>query len=59
MQFDEIKNPELQEKLKSCKSADELVEIFESEGMELTDEQLDGIAGGSSWNCDIDDGGYY
>ena len=50
--------PELIEKAKACKDADELVELAKSEGIELTDEQLEGVAGGKSW-CDVDDGGYY
>ena len=46
MNFEDLKNPELQEKLKSAKTADELVELVKAEGMELTDEQLEAIAGG-------------
>ena len=48
MNFEDLKNPELQEKLKACKSPDELVELAKAEGMELTDEQLESIAGGDS-----------
>jgi hypothetical protein len=38
---------EQMEKARACKSTDELVELAESEGIELTAEQLDAIAGGS------------
>ena len=51
MNFEDLKNPELQEKLKSCKTAEELVALAEEQGVELSDEQLDSVAGGS-WKCD-------
>ena len=34
------------EKVKSCKSLDELLELAKEEGIELTDEQLSAISGG-------------
>lgn len=37
------------EKARACKSTDELVGLAKSEGIELSDEQLDSIAGGDSW----------
>ena len=37
------------EKAKACKTADELLDLAKAEGVELTDEQLEGIAGGSVW----------
>ena len=49
MNFEDLKNPEFQEKLKSAKTADELVELAKAEGMELTDDQLEAIAGGEDW----------
>lgn len=52
MQFDELKDPVLQEKLKTCQSAEELVALAAESGVELTDEELDGIAGGAFWDCD-------
>ena len=36
----------LKEKLKGCKSADELVTLLGEEGIKLADEQLEGLAGG-------------
>ena len=51
--------PEQMEKAKACTNSAEFIELAETEGVELNDEQLDAIAGGSSWNCDVDDGGYY
>ncbi|MBQ9005382.1 MAG: Nif11-like leader peptide family natural product precursor [Atopobiaceae bacterium] len=55
MNLDNI-NPELLEKAKACKSADELLELAKAEGVELSEEQLDAINGGNMWNwdCPID-----
>ena len=47
---------DLKAKVANCKTADELMTLAKSEGIELTDEQLDAISGGDSfWSCD----GYY
>ena len=48
--FSEL-TPEQMEKARECKSSDDLVELAKSEGVELTDEQLDAIAGGTWYNC--------
>ena len=50
MNFEDLKNPELQDKLKSVKTADELIELAKEEGVELTDEQVERISGGGLWN---------
>ena len=50
MNFEDL-SPELQEKARECTSTDELVELAKAEGVELTDDALDSIAGGSNWNC--------
>ena len=50
MNFDEL-TPELQEKVRTCKTAGELVALAESEGVELSDDQLEGLSGGAVWNC--------
>ena len=39
--FEDLKNPELQEKLKACETAEEQVALAEEQGIELTDEELD------------------
>ena len=49
MNFEDLKNPELQEKLAAAKTADELVALAKAEGMELTEGQLEAIAGGEDW----------
>jgi hypothetical protein len=48
MNFEDL-TPELQEKAKACKSPEELLALAKREGIELSDEQLEGIAGGQDW----------
>ena len=50
MNFEDLKNPELQEKLKVAKTPEELLAIAKEAGFELTDAQLDAVSGGA-W-CD-------
>ena len=60
MNFEDLKNPELQEKLKAAKTADELVELAQEHGMELTDEQVGAISGGDNeWYCPCNQPGAY
>ena len=49
MNFDDLKNPELQEKLKACGTVEELIALAKEEGIELSDEQLDTVSGGEEW----------
>lgn len=49
MNFDELHDPELQERLKNCKTPEEMLELAQEAGYELSDEQLEGVAGGSDW----------
>ena len=39
--------PEQIEKVKACKSSDELLELAKAEGIKLNDEQLQAVSGGS------------
>ena len=48
MNFEDLKDPEFQEKLKAAKTSAELVALAKEEGIELSDEQLEVIAGGES-----------
>lgn len=50
MDFDELKDPELQVRLKAAKTPEELLEIAKESGVELEDAQLTAISGGT-W-CD-------
>ena len=43
---------DLKAKVAECKTADDLIALAKAEGIELTDEQLDAISGGSVWSCD-------
>ena len=43
--------PELKEKAYSSRTAEELRELLKEEGMEITDEELGGIAGGAWCNA--------
>ena len=43
---------ELMEKAKACSTADELLTLAKEEGVELTDEQLEAVAGGGIWSCE-------
>lgn len=39
-------SPEVIEKAKACETPEQLFELAKTEGIELTDEQMDAIAGG-------------
>ena len=43
---------DLKKKATECKTADELMNLAKTEGIELSDEQLDAISGGYEWICD-------
>ena len=49
MGFEELRSPELQERLKACQTADELVALVKAEGVDLSDEQLKAVAGGDEY----------
>ena len=52
MEFDEL-TPEQMERAKNCRSAEELVSMAMAEGIDLSDDQLDAVAGGANWSgCD-------
>ena len=46
MNFEDLKNPELQEKLKSAKTPEDILALAKEEGYELDDGQLEAVAGG-------------
>ena len=51
MNYEDL-TPEQLDKARACKSAEELVELANEEGVELTDEQVEFISGGGgdAWN---------
>ena len=50
MEFENL-TEEQKAKVMACKTADELVALAKEEGVDLSDEQLDSIAGGDSFWC--------
>ena len=57
MDFEDL-SPELQERVRECRTIEELHEILQEEGMEIPDEELDAIAGGAwcnayRWYCPL------
>ena len=50
MTFDDLTD-EQKAQIKACETADELIALDEAEGMELSDEQLESIAGGDNFWC--------
>lgn len=46
MSTENLQNPEFLEKLKSVKTADELMALVQEEDIELSDEQLKAVSGG-------------
>jgi len=54
MDFEDL-SPELQEKAKACKNTAEIIELAKNEGIEVSDEQLEAIAGGNWCHaCTVD-----
>ena len=49
MKFDDLKNPELQEKLKNASTPEEILTIAKAQGYSLSDEELATISAGRSW----------
>ena len=54
MNFEDLKDPELQERLRAAKTPEELLELAKKEGYELADEQLVGMGGGWCVHCPED-----
>jgi hypothetical protein len=48
MDFKDL-SPELREKAKSCQTPEELLALAKKEGYKLSDQEMEGIAGG--WTC--------
>ena len=44
-------SPELQEKARTCKTAEDVLALAAQEGYELSDEQLAAVTGGMTWDC--------
>ncbi len=48
-------SPELKDKAMQCKTTEELFELAKSEGIDLTDEMLEQVAGGIKWGGNEND----
>ena len=46
--------PEQLEKAKACTTPEELLALAKEEGYELSEEQLEGVAGGAGWCSDYE-----
>ena len=53
MNFEDLKNPELQEKLMAAKTPEELLAIAKEAGFSLSDDALEAVAGGDNGWCSI------
>ena len=49
--YEDKLTPEQMEKARACKDSDDLVQLAKDEGVELNDEQLEAIAGGTWYDC--------
>ena len=52
MKFEDL-SPELKEQAKACKTKEEFLEFAKQNLIALTDEQLEGLAGGGDDSCNI------
>lgn len=50
MNLEDLKNPELQERLRTAQTPEAMLELVQEEGFELSDEQLVNVAGGKDWD---------
>ena len=52
--------PEQMEKIRSCKTPEELLAVAEEVGYELSSEELEAVTGGADWwdECSCDGSGY-
>lgn len=48
MTYDEL-SPELQEKVKNCKTPEDVLKLAAEEGYSLSDEELEAVSGGREW----------
>ena len=54
MNFDDLKDPEVQERMKSAKTPADLLAIAKESGYELSEEELNAMSGGWRPVCDYD-----
>ena len=49
MEFKDL-TPEQQDKIRACNTPEEILDLAKLEGIELSEEQLEQVAGGSGWS---------
>ena len=52
MNFEDLKDPRLQQRLKDAKTPEDILALAKECGVELSDAQLEGVAGGVHWCTD-------
>lgn len=52
MNLEDVKDPKLQERLRAAKTPDEMLGLIQKAGYELSDDQLEAVAGGIEWSED-------
>ena len=50
MDFEDL-TPEQQEKVRACKTPEDMLALAKAEGYELSDEELAAVNGGINWEC--------
>ena len=50
MEFENL-TPEQREKVKACKSVEDILALAKEEGYDLSDEELQAVNGGVNWSC--------
>ena len=51
MGIEDLKDPKLQEQLKAAETPEEILALVREAGYELSDDQLDAVAGGLEWGA--------
>ena len=55
MEFNDL-TPEQQEQARACKTPEDVLSLAKEDGIELTEEQLEAVSGGSWNDCDTYNG---
>lgn len=51
MNYEDL-TPEQKQRARACKTPEEVLSLAQAEGYELSDDELESVAGGSFWDCD-------
>ena len=53
MNFDDL-TPEQKEKVRACKTSEDILALAKEEGYELSEKELEALSGGSAWTDAVD-----